>query len=1332
LEDRRLLSLVGVPPLGGLDWITAANDEPAAAGTPTEIAFSGEAGILTAAPATPDLLDISDTGISSTDNLTNLDNSQPTKTLQFSVGNTIVGATVTLYADGTAIGSAVADSATTTVTTNGSLDLGDGLRAITARQTAPGEEESTDSAALEVTIKTLPAVLGQWRAWGFVYDVTISGTRAYLAEGPTGLEIIDITNPAAPVPLGRYRSGGIANGVAVSGTRAYVADSDAGLVIVDVQNPAAPLRVGGYTGTRYAKGVAVSGTRVYVADEVAGLVILDASNPVMPKRLGQFNVSLRATSVVVSGTLAYVAEEGGGLQIIDVTNPAAPARVGRFDTRGMTTRDLTVSGTMAYLADYDAGVEILDVTNPAAPIWLGNYDTSSYAYGVAVSGTLLCVADGAGIVILDVTNPAAPVPVASYDTIGIASGTAICGTLAYVATGLGGLTIVDLGSPALAAPPDLQPASDTGANNGDNITGDNTLTFDIFLPHGEYFRVYRDDIQISGNWETGATYTTAVQLDGTYGYSCVILDAAGNASGMSPVVSVTIDTTIPSAPDLLAVSDTGVSDADNLTNLDNGRPDRRLLFAVGNAVAGATVALYADGILVGSAVADGTTTVVATNGRTGLADGGHAIMARQTLPGHADWIDSAATTVTIDTVGPLLNPALLGTYDTSGDANGVAVSGTRAYVADGYAGLQIIDVTNPAAPVRLGGYDTSGYAYGVSVSGTLAYVADGWDPFKIIDVSNPAKPIRLGGYDTPGSAQDVAVSGTRAYVADFNGGLAILDVSNPAALVRLGGYLADGLTFGVAVSGTLAYVAAHTAGLQILDVSQPATPLRLANYHTPFGQAYGVVVSGTRAYVAEGEAGLVILDVTDPTVPVRLGGYDTRGSARRVAIWESLVCVADDTAGLQIIDATNPAAPVLLATYDTSGAANGVTLSGTLAYVADQSSGLLIIDVIAPAAPPAPDLQAASDTGVSSTDNITSDNTPTFNVAVRTGAYFRIYREGVQISGDDEAGSSYTTAVQPDGTYEYTSAVADAAGNLSPQSAPRTVTIHTVRPTVIATTVNGGAAQRSRISSLAVRFSEDVSGSLGATDLTLVNRDSGAAVNVTGVTPTYDPATQTATWNLSGIAIEDGYYRATLQAAGVSDVAGNLLAGGNYPIDFFRLLGDTDGNAKVDIFDVAKVQVNYGQTSGMSPAEGDFDGNGTVDIFDVALLQVQYGKTLAPPAPMPAEAPAAVESERGHATFSPRDVRPRHDLDAEKSSVPVGERDLRGEKAEGPLLPAGMQGWTSHPWHPTGCTRRKSRFPAFPKPALTLAVHHAAENAAWESAVDRVLENDGETSELRV
>jgi hypothetical protein len=44
----------------------------------------------------------------------------------------------------------------------------------------------------------------------------------------------------------------------------------------------------------------------------------------------------------------------------------------------------------------------------------------------------------------------------------------------------------------------------------------------------------------------------------------------------------------------------------------------------------------------------------------------------------------------------------------------------------GYAGLRVIDVSNPSNPREVGYFDTPGYAQGVYVSGNYAYVADGF------------------------------------------------------------------------------------------------------------------------------------------------------------------------------------------------------------------------------------------------------------------------------------------------------------------------------------------------------------------------------------------------------------------------------------------------------------------------------------------------------------------------------------------------------------------------------------------------------------------------------
>ena len=128
---------------------------------------------------------------------------------------------------------------------------------------------------------------------------------------------------------------------------------------------------------------------------------------------------------------------------------------------------------------------------------------------------------------------------------------------------------IDTAGPALPpSAPDLQTLSDTGVSDTDNLTKDNTPTFDI--TGVSYYRVYRNGVKISGDYQTNASFTTAAQPDGAYDYTIRAVDVAGNESAPSDALSVTIDTVAPTAkpdtPDLQSASDTGISDTDNLTN----------------------------------------------------------------------------------------------------------------------------------------------------------------------------------------------------------------------------------------------------------------------------------------------------------------------------------------------------------------------------------------------------------------------------------------------------------------------------------------------------------------------------------------------------------------------------------------------------------------------------------------------------------------------------------------------------------------------------------------------------------------------------------------------
>ena len=97
--------------------------------------------------------------------------------------------------------------------------------------------------------------------------------------------------------------------------------------------------------------------------------------------------------------------------------------------------------------------------------------------------------------------------------------------------------------------------------------------------------------------------------------------------------------------------------------------------------------------------------------------------------------------------------------DTTGYAGGVYVSGDYAYVADGFSGLAVINISNPINPGTPVYEDTTGYARDVYVSGDYAYVADYMSGLAVIEISDPTNPGTPVYEDTNGSARGVYVSG---------------------------------------------------------------------------------------------------------------------------------------------------------------------------------------------------------------------------------------------------------------------------------------------------------------------------------------------------------------------------------------------------------------------------------------------------------------------------------------------------------------------------------------------------------------------------------------------
>jgi hypothetical protein len=282
---------------------------------------------------------------------------------------------------------------------------------------------------------------------------------------------------------------------------------------------------------------------------------------------------------------------------------------------------------------------------------------------------------------------------------------------------------------------------------------------------------------------------------------------------------------------------------------------------------------------------------------------------------------------------------------------GVAVSGTLAYVADGMTGLRVVDISEPTDPVEVGVYDTPGYAEGVVVSGTHAYVADGHYGLRIVDVSDPVHPSEVAYAYPLHYVFDVALDGQYAYLAAAGAGLLVVDVSDPANPVETGTHDTPGYAYGVDVAGGIAYVGDGWEGLRVVVVSDPAHPAEAGFDNTP-GWAFGVTVSGTVAYVADAFAGLQVVDVADPAHPGGLGGEEvSRGHAGRVVVVSDTAYVADRNRGLRVVAVSDPGAPTQVGFYGPLVVATAAAVSGDYAYVGAATYGLRVVDISDPVHP---------------------------------------------------------------------------------------------------------------------------------------------------------------------------------------------------------------------------------------------------------------------------------------------------------------------------------------------------------------------------------------------
>lgn len=325
----------------------------------------------------------------------------------------------------------------------------------------------------------------------------------------------------------------------------------------------------------------------------------------------------------------------------------------------------------------------------------------------------------------------------------------------------------------------------------------------------------------------------------------------------------------------------------------------------------------------------------------------------------------------ISLVGQLFDPAWGPGYTFN-----VRVAGTLAYLIR-QDGLHIIETIDPAHPVELGLYRRNGEGYSndvklVDAAGGKRYALIADYPVDVVDVTNPAAPALAA--QIPEEAHTLATERrdgrTYAYFGNYDASTPIYDVTDPAAPVRLGRYMTKGrVVHDLSVADGIAYLNAWDAGFLAVDFSAPDAPVLLGTWApTPTRSSHSnwTATIGGRRFALHGEesygAHLDLVDI-DPDRPQTFmkpfASYKTRDhvSIHNLMVFGTKAYFTYYQDGVRVLDLASPATPALVGYYNTwdpqaaytssaffEGAVGlDVDTARRLIFVADSPRGLLIL-----------------------------------------------------------------------------------------------------------------------------------------------------------------------------------------------------------------------------------------------------------------------------------------------------------------------------------------------------------------------------------------------------
>jgi len=639
---------------------------------------------------------------------------------------------------------------------NTGASTGEYIAYIMAKSTGSGSLALYDKIIITVSqitsgIPDNPQIAGTVYMMSKCVDVYFDGDYAFCACDDEGLKIMDISNPARPNIIGKVDNI-TAKYCAAGNGYAYVAAFGDGLIIVNISNPREPEIIGGIdTGTAFS--VAVLGYFVFVAD-YSGLVIVDVHDPLQPEIIPHSLDLDSCEDIEIKENYAYIAStdfmSDHFFNVVDISDPHNPVLEDSVEI--LNLMGVEIEGDYAYLPSYayNGGLIIYDISDPSNIEMKGQVLIENIQ-DVAVNGNFAYVTSYVTssyhhLKIVDIHDPTTPQVISSvelYEPMKVAA----IGNFAYVCDNISGLVIVDASIPT-----------------------EPEVTF--------YYKIeWIQSVKIAGNYAY-----FACREEGMY---------------IADISNPPLPKIIGQFDDQYYMTISAVDVANNYAYLVELFPGDLSIVDITNPSKPIEISRLYMGSVAWNIVVEGSYAFIPTESN-GLK--------------------------IVDISDPY-NPQIKSstywgwTYD-------LVIDGDYAYVSfssSAYGFMNVFDISDVTNPERVGYYD-SYFGRGIDKQNNYVYLAH-FEPCRfidIIDVSDPTAPVGVAIAYTTHMAVDVDVQGNYAYIAGFEpaggGGLEVVDITDPSAPVLFSSLPTDVPSTGIVVKDNYAYLGDADGGLKIIQL----------------------------------------------------------------------------------------------------------------------------------------------------------------------------------------------------------------------------------------------------------------------------------------------------------------------------------------------------------------------------------------------------------------------------------------------------------------------------------------------------------------------------------